>query len=216
MHLRLALYSDQVIAENSVIDERVLRLIGVSRPRIGYVSSSPDPDRVYFDEKHAYYANLGAELTSYIDSETTDLDGALQILLSCDAIQLTGGNTFSFLRWLKARRVLPVLCGYAKRGGVLIGTSAGAILMTPAITIATLSGDMPDSIVVDETAMALVGFHFWPHYIPGAELEPNAVRVLRKLPNAYACPDGSGLIIDGSQTELYGSVRLLSPVPSAA
>jgi len=41
MGLRLALYSDQVIPRNAAVDKRVLRLIGVTNPRVGYVSSAP-------------------------------------------------------------------------------------------------------------------------------------------------------------------------------
>jgi dipeptidase E len=80
--------------------------------------------------------------------------------------------------------------------------------MTPTITTATLSGDEPDP-AIDEAAMALVSFHFWPHYVAGAEMRPAAERVLKMLPNVYGCPDGSGLVIDGRHTELYGSIRLL-------
>ncbi len=137
--MRLALYSDQEIAANAAMDERLLRLIGVRRPRIGYVSSAPDPSRAYFDQKRAYYHRLGAELTMYTDSESADLEGDVEILCRCDAIHLTGGNTFTFLRWLRVRRALPLLRAYALGDrGVLIGASAGAILMTPSIQTAVL------------------------------------------------------------------------------
>src|SRR5262245_58988759 len=129
--MRLAFYSDQVIAANASMDERTLRLIAVKQPRIGYVSSAPDPSRFYFEQKREYYRRLGVELRMYVDSESEDLEEDLQALCQCDAIHLTGGNTFTFLNWLRARSVLPVLRSYAEEDrGVLIGTSAGAILMT--------------------------------------------------------------------------------------
>jgi dipeptidase E len=204
--MRLALYSDQVIAANAAMDERVLRLVAVRQPRIGYVSSVPDPSRFYFEQKRAYYHRLGAELTMYVDSESKDLEGDLQTICSCDAIHLTGGNTYTFLRWLRARRVLPILRSYALNDrGVLIGTSAGAILMTPTIETALLCGDVRPADFTDDEALGLVDFLFWPHYRRGAKLsvplDPGRV--------VYGCEDGAGIIVDGVAVELHGAV----PVP---
>jgi dipeptidase E len=210
MHLRLALYSDQEIAANAAIDERLLRLIGVHRPRIGYVSSAPDPDRCCFDHKRSYYANLGAELAAFLDADTPDLERDLARLTRCDAIHLAGGNTFSFLRWLTELGVLPVLRAYALDGGVLIGASAGSILMTPAVGTAALCGDERDPGLAHEGALGLVDFHFWPHYSSGAEFGAQAQCIMKQVAPLYGCPDGSGIVIDGPQIEHHGEVRVLS------
>src|ERR1700679_690425 len=95
MPLRLALYSDQEIAANAVIDERLLRLIGVPKPKIGFISSAPDPQRGDFEHKRNYYKALGADLSRYLDAETIDFEAALAAVLSCDAVHLSGGNTYS-------------------------------------------------------------------------------------------------------------------------
>ena len=210
MQLRLALYSDQAIAANAVIDERLLRLIGVHRPRIGYVSSAPDPNRIDFDRKRSYYANLGADLATFVDSDTGHLALELERLTDCDAIHLSGGNTFSFLRWLTERGVLPVLRAYALNGGVLIGASAGSILMTPAVGTAALCGDERDPGLTHDAALGLVNFHFWPHYRPGAEFATQLRCVVKDAAPLYGCPDGSGIIIDGPEIEYYGDVRALA------
>jgi dipeptidase E len=208
--MRLVLYSDQEIAANAAIDERLLRLIGVRRPRIGYVSSAPDPDRCCFDHKRSYYANRGADLAAFLDADTLDLERDLVRLIGCDAIHLAGGNTFSFLRWLTELGVLPVLRTYALDGGVLIGASAGSILMTPAVGTAALCGDEHDPGLVHEDALGLVDFHFWPHYRPGAEFGAQAQSILRQVVPLYGCPDGSGIVIDGPHVEHHGAVRMLS------
>ena len=211
--MRLAFYSDQEIAANAPIDERVLRLIGVRRPQIGYVSSSPDPERSYFERKRAYYERLGADLTVYLDATSSDLDRDLGALGRCDAIHLTGGNTFAFLRWLKARRILQMLRAYATEDrGVVIGTSAGAILMTPTAETALLCGDTRPPGAVDDEALGLVAFHFWPHYVPGAERVASVQSSIRKFPALYACGDGTGIVISGAQVELYGAVSIAQPV----
>jgi hypothetical protein len=43
MKPRLALYSDQEIPANVVVNLRLLTLLGTQSPSIGYVSSAPDP-----------------------------------------------------------------------------------------------------------------------------------------------------------------------------
>ena len=205
LEMRLALYSDQEIAANAAMDERVLRLIAVRRPRIGYVASAPDPSRSYFDHKRAYYHRLGAELTMYIDSESTDLEGDVQALCTCDAIHLSGGNTFTFLHWLRARGLLTPLHAYALAGrGVLIGASAGAILMTPNIQTAVLCGDVRPQDFTDDQGLGLVDFLFWPHYQRGAKVSIP----LDQARLVYGCEDGAGVIVDGAAVELHGAVPI--------
>lgn len=206
LKMRLAFYSDQVIAENAPIDERVLQLIAAKRPRIGYVSSAPDKSRVYFEEKRSYYRNRGADLSMYVDAQSDDLERDLRSLCKCDAIHLSGGNTFVFLQWLRSRNVLSVLRSYAEEDrGVLIGTSAGAILMTPTIESALLCGDERPSGFNDDTALGLVEFLFWPHYqshaVPNMSLNPGRV--------VYGCPDGAGIIVNDKVIEVHGAVSVI-------
>ena len=122
------LYSDQVIAANEKVDQHLLSLLGPSRRRIGYVASGPDPERRFFSDKRSYYARCGLELSLFHD---LDIAGDPRELFACDAIHLSGGNTAAFLARLRHSSLLGPLKNWAARGGILIGTSAGAILMTP-------------------------------------------------------------------------------------
>lgn len=203
--MRLALYSDQEIPANGSIDERLIRLIGVKQPRIGYISSAPDPQRAYFKLKRSYYARMGAELVVYFDSESKDIESDMKILAGCDAIHLSGGNTFTFLGWLRSRGIMPLLRSYAAEDrGVLIGVSAGAILMTPTVETAALCGDERPAEFKDVEALGLVDFYFWPHYRgdtgSGISLDPG-----RRI---YGCEDGTGIIVDGASVELHDAALL--------
>ena len=207
MSYRLALYSDQENPENPAMDARLINLIGVERPSIGYVSSSPDPDRTYFEPRKAYYAHLGADLSVYVDAENYGAPGKLEALLSCDAVHLSGGNTYAFLAWLRKSGLLERLEQYALRG-VLIGVSAGAILMTPSIETSALCGDDASMSDGDDRGLALVSFRLLPHYEKGTSL-PTATRQSLSPGLTYGCPDGSGFIVDGEQVEVYGDVYIL-------
>jgi dipeptidase E len=208
MNRKLVLYSDQEIPENQATDQRLLALIGKSTPMIGYIPSSSDPERFYFNQKRKYYANLGASLAYYFELDRTFNEQDLPKLLSCDAIHLSGGNTFYFLQWLKQRAMLKVLKDYVARGGVMIGVSAGAIIMTPDISTATLCGDEEPEETVDRSALGLVDFQFLPHFEPSIEMTTAISNPPKNYSTTlYACPDGCGIVVDGQNIEIFGDVE---------
>lgn len=114
-------------------------LVGDAGLRMGFVSSTGDPDGVFYEQKRVYYAEeLGAELHVFVDAESGDADW--RALAACGAVHLSGGNTFAFQDWLRASGRLAELRRLAQAGSVLIGESAGSILCTPSVEIATLCG----------------------------------------------------------------------------
>ncbi len=205
MTLRLALYSDVDHPDNDAMHQRLLALIGMPRPRVGYVASSPDPDRLYFGRTRDHYADLGASLEGYVDEHADD--AAFATLLGCDAIHLSGGETFEFLAWLQRRACLPALRTYARERGVLVGVSAGAILMTPDIRSAAWCGDREDAALADTRGLGLVPFSFLPHAgSPHADVPPPTAAMLAGHPSPlYACPDGSGVIVVDNEIEVFGA-----------
>jgi dipeptidase E len=205
MQRKLALYSDQELPGNAAMDERLIRLIGRPGPQIGYISAGPDPERRDFAHRRGYYAGIGADLTVYLDSDQAAANPDWAALLLCDAIHLSGGDTFGFLYWLGNKGVLPRLKQYVRDGGVLVGVSAGAILMTPSVTSATLCGDIRTVPLASDDALHLVDFHFWPHFNPD-HIDASQADLASTLPNLYACPNGSGIIVDGAKMELFGKV----------
>jgi len=209
MKNNLALYSDQIIPENAKVDRRLLRLIGNDYPRIGFIPSSSDPQRFFFQQRQAYYATLGVSLDVYYELGDEYQPDKLSELLSCDAIHLSGGNTFIFLYWLRQRGMMEVLRQYAANGGVLIGTSAGAMLLTRAIAtagICNMDQNLPD--LTDLSALGLVGFEFFPHANQFEQAEQELLEYSAERPGLtiYACRDGDGIIVDAGQVELIGDV----------
>jgi len=203
---KLVFYSDTETVTNRWVDERLLRLIGCAKPRIGYVSASPDPERIYFDAQRRRYQSMGAECVVYVDEEVVHDAALVARLLTCDAIHLSGGNTFAFLHWLKRSPLIQQLPGYAAQGGVLIGVSAGAMLMTPGIACAELCGDSRNGLTPDDGALGLVDFHFWPHYPRDQVMSPTLAKRAREFPGLLCCSDGGGVVVDGERVERYGPV----------
>lgn len=203
MPYRLALYSDQIEGVTDPIDLRLFAMLP-PEPTIGYLPSSLDPQRAWFHAREAYYARFGARLTFYGVEEDFD-PGRLEALFASDAIHLTGGNTFQFLYWLRKRELLGRLRSYAEGGGVLIGVSAGAILMTPDVSSSALCGDAPYPGLDNYSGLGLVDFAVVPH-LNGLEA---ALRVFSStFPGiVYGIPDGGGIVIENGRAELIGEIR---------
>jgi len=203
--MKLVLYGDQIIPENRRIDERLIRMLGADR-RIGYIPSSRDPSRRFFDSRRSYYAASGLDLAVYFDPE--DSSGSdLQALLDCDAIHLSGGDTALFRNRLFAADMIKPLQDYATAGGILIGTSAGAILMTPTIAVDALFNGKTPMLSDDDAALNLTPFEFFPHFGQKPGWLPALLKYSRSNGRPiFCCPDGDGIVIDGEQTVFIGEI----------
>ncbi len=204
---KLVLYSNQILPDCAPVDARLFALLGSPHPRIGYVPSRSDPMRKYFRECQAHYARGGGELSVYFELDADYHPDLLDDLLACDAIHLSGGDTFYFLHWLRTRHLLATLREYVAGGGVLIGVSAGSILMTPDISSARLCGDVPSDEGGDETALGLVDFAFVPHRdARNPDLAPLKRLSRHARTVVYGCADSGGIIVNGDAVECIGEV----------
>lgn len=210
---KLVFYSDQVIPENRKVDLALLDLIGKESPKIAYIPAKTTPkfSRKYFNEKVAYYKQYGIINLVYFDLGQEYDKKKIEELLACDAIHLSGGNTYYFLHFIKRRNFIPILKNFVKKGGVLVGVSAGGIIITPNIRTTTLySEDKDDENVVglrDFTSLGLVDFEFFPHLNQKA-------RYLKELKThsetsssiIYACNDGDGIVIEDDKMRFVGEI----------
>jgi dipeptidase E len=207
---KLVLYSAQATPEDHKVDLELMRLIGKSNPRIAYIPSDFVNDSPWFHSKIEYYAQYGATLEEPVQFGAVLLESELQKLVSFDEIHLSGGDTPKFLILLREHHLLECLQDFVARGGVLIGTSAGAIIMTPNILTAYDCGDDRPSEPFNHTALGLVDFAFLPHYEP--ELEKRCQELALELNcTLYACQDGDGIVVNGDEIKLIGDVLEFKP-----
>jgi dipeptidase E len=203
------MYSDQVIPENKKVDERLLDLMAMKGRRIGYVPSGPEPDFWFYRQKQTYYARMGLGLDLFFDIEQPFSNSRTSELFACDAIHLSGGNTRSFLHRLRTSGLSEPLANWARNGGLLIGTSAGAILMTPSVALdAMFSGEAPEN-VRDGAGLNLVPFEFFPH--AKAEYFSLLLNYSRNTSRTIAaCRDGDGVVINEGAIENIGQIVWIS------
>ncbi|MBK5570864.1 Type 1 glutamine amidotransferase-like domain-containing protein [Ensifer sp. 2YAB10] len=211
--LNLVLYSDQIFPACSAIDLRLAEMIeahGVGT-RIAYVASGPEPDHSFFLAGRAYYRRLGLDLALFFDLDEPHSADDIAALFASDAIHLSGGHTGGFLERLKRSGMLGQLSDWARSGGILIGVSAGAILMAPTIaTDALFIGERPEDIE-DGDALALVPFEFFPHLGDDDSYLPALLRYsLSTLRPIVACNDGEGIVVSDGRIECFGDPLWIS------
>lgn len=200
--MKLVMYSDQVIPENRKVDDVLLDLMAGQKGTIGYITSGPELDRRFYLEKKAYYDRLGLSLSVFLDTELPLEKAALTALFECDAIHLPGGDTRGFLKRMTACQLLAPIADWAKQGGILIGASAGAIMMTPTVALDAIFTDEDPLTVKDGTALELVPFEFFPHLGKSADYMPKLLSYSAKVSRPIAaCHDGDGVIVE------YGRIR---------
>ena len=131
-------------------------------------------------------------------------------LFSSNAIHLSGGHTGHFLQRLRNANVFERLRSWALDDGILIGTSAGAILMTPTIAVdAFFLGQQPSDIT-DGEALDLVPFEYFPHLNEDESFLPKLLRYSETITHRIvACRDGEGLIVHSDGVEIFGKPLMI-------
>ncbi|WP_077960614.1 Type 1 glutamine amidotransferase-like domain-containing protein [Ensifer adhaerens] len=211
--LNLILYSDQLVPDCSAIDQRLAEMLRArgGGNRIAYVASGPEPDRSFFLAARSYYGRYGLDLGLFFDLDEPHPEEAVAALFASDAIHLSGGHTGGFLERLKRSGMRAPLRDFALSGGVLIGVSAGAILMAPTIaTDALFIGERPEDIT-DGAALDLTPFEFFPHLGDDESYLPALLRYsLSTSRPILACNDGDGIVVSGGRIECFGEPLWIS------
>jgi dipeptidase E len=207
---KLVFYCDQDIPENFKINQRLLELLGKPIPRVGYIPSGADPDNAFYLDRQTYYSALGIDLAISLELNDNYDPGKVAALFECDGIHLAGGNTYHFLYWLKKRGLMEPLKKFVAHGGVLIGASAGAIIMTPEISVTAYCADvpLPGEETDDLSGLGLVDFAFFPHtnYFPEHEAQMIAYSQAHDIP-IYGCANGDGIVVEDDRVEFIGPCK---------
>lgn len=203
---KLVLYSDQVPGKSDAVDKALLQMINKMNPRIAYIPSRSDLTRKYFSEKLDYYHRLGIDDLIYFDIDIEYNSSRIDELLKCDAIHLSGGNTSYFLSSIRTKGFQDILTSYIQNGGILIGISAGSILMSSCIDVVSIlhEGQVQMSYT---KALCLNNFEFVPHWEKNHIYIDELSQYSRlKGITVYACSDSDGIIINNDEIRFIGNV----------
>jgi len=111
--------------------------------------------------------------------------------------------------WLRKRGSISPLRDYVANGGVLIGVSAGAILITPEISTTHICGETPSHNLNDLSTLNLVDFAFLPHTNKIESVEKKIVEYSKMHKRRlFGCKDGDGIIVNGDSIQCIGELIL--------
>lgn len=198
-NMKLFLYGGGKPDKKNKFNKTLEKLIGNKGFQVGYIPSSGDRDRRYFEEFKMQFSKLGLKKFLFLSLENKYSKKAAKNVLNCNAIYLSGGNTYHFLWWLRKRRFLSRLKSFVKKGGILMGSSAGSILMCPNINTSGVpywDCDKNKIGIENINALHLVDFEFFPHYKYSQKLDKELIKYSKTTPfSVFAVPEAGGIII---------------------
>lgn len=210
--MNLVLFSGGSLRENRALRHELGAMLeGKNNPLLAFVPADGVHPADYRDCKRRFAA-LGIRRFRQIPLDKGWTARKERTLLSADVIFLGGGNTYYFLKHLRARGLISKLKAYAKNGGILLGLSAGSILMTPTVgTAAVPSLDCDENFVGlrARSGMGLVPFEFSPHYRRSRKGDGELRRYSKGVAHpVYACADGAGIVVRDGELKFVGAVSV--------
>lgn len=201
---KLVLYSDHINNANENIDKELYRLITTAKPKLGYIPSCSDINYKYYNKAIEYYKKIGISDFMYFDVDKEYDEDKLKDLLECNIIHLSGGDTSYFMKNIKCRNLENVLINYVNSGGILVGVSAGAIIITQNISIVRFFDEECNDI---QKGLGLVNFEFIPHWNKYKDkLEEIMEYSKSEKKIIYLCEDIGGIIINDKDITAYGNI----------
>ena len=175
--------------------------------KVAYISSEPQTDdKPYYISTIRDYKEIDEAIdVDYFDLSQNFSDESLSKLTDYKIIDLSGGNTYTFLDSANKRGLRGVLKKVLDDGGLLIGASAGSLMMTPTIDLAS---SCDDNIIglQDTKGFNFVSFEFHPHFIME---DNNFLSKYQTKSKVYLCRDGDGIFVSGNEIKKFGEVAEL-------
>ncbi len=212
--MKLVLYGGGDSEDTRTIDKQLIKLSMLPSPKVTFIPSYSYDADIDFYNFVMRFSKLGIKrfINFPIDSPFDTV--LLAEAFTSDIIYLDGGNTYYFLNQLRKSKILPLLKEFAKKGGILAGLSAGAIIMTPNINTAgfpPFDCDINDERLRNFDALGLVPFEIFPHYKNSKRYNLSLQEYSKESGNdVLGCADGNGIIIDGQRVTVTKQITIFS------
>lgn len=135
-----------------------------ANPRIAWIPPVPDISGRYFQIARDAFAKHGFTRLQGINLD--DLHNAGELSAAFDLVYLTGGNPIVFRDNSLSVGLSSRLRAFLNRGGVIIGASGGAMLLTRNVALFRLEGGTFSDAVASHdalTATGLLDYEMLPH-----------------------------------------------------
>jgi dipeptidase E len=206
--VKLVLYSGGDARANRELDDLLMQMLRVKNPLFTYIPASSYLSEIEFQHFVEQYRRFSIKRFLHFPIDIPFDKTIAKEAFKADVIHLGGGNTFHFLLWLRKTKLLESLKDFVYRGGILTGLSAGAIMMSQDILMASMPSfdrDENHDNIKKLDALALIDFDFFPHFRNSSRYDIEFKKLTRKDGRKiYACPDGAGIVVDGEKKTFVG------------
>lgn len=198
------LYSGGHYSDNDELNLESIRLASLpaSKIKLTYVPSCSMDGLSDYRDFVRCFKKMGVKKMAYLPLDKKKFEGH-SFLESSNIIFFSGGNTYYFLKHLRQAKVKKSLDTFLENGGVLMGLSAGAILLTPSIVTAgfpSFDCDENEDNIKNLTSLGLTNFYFFPHFKNSQRYRDELVSQSKRLDlPLVACPDESGVVIENNK-----------------
>jgi len=192
--------------------EEILKILpnSPSKTKLAHITTAakPQKDKRYVEKDTKLMSEVGFDVTE-IDIEGKTQSQLRKILQVFDVIYVQGGNTFYLLKVIQETGFDKVVKDLIDREVIYIGVSAGSIIAGPTIETAGWKYVEPDRNFVklkDLTAMNLVPFNIFVHYVPRHKVFVAKQAAKSKYPLKIITDSQAILVVD-NKFQLIGKGR---------
>lgn len=194
-------------AEDPELEDFLLSLCELRRPKIGYVGAANNDDPERIKRFHARFKGVSCVLSHFSHAANPDRFEAWA--KPRNLIYFSGGDTLRLLRFLRAEGRGAAVANAANQGTIIAGVSAGACCWFDAV----LTGSGGDGLEC-ASGLGLLPGSCCPHYTDEVERKPEFERCIAEglLPDGYGIGDGACLVIRKGEVPVAHSARAHSGV----
>ena len=151
---------------NVVLDNPVIPQLLAGCKKLVFISTASK-----FERYSTYAPTQGIDKLAAMGIETTPLELSVtppilvyEKLIQADIVYIGGGNTFVLLEHMNKTSFTAALKAFLTKGGLYIGSSAGACVACPNIGFIAPMDQPEQADLADYTAMGLVPWAVVPHF----------------------------------------------------
>ena len=189
---------------SDTIRERVVHVAKERGYRTAHIVTTARPEK-----EHAPWNKVTKKQLEEMGMRVSfvDFDAGESLADAVDLIYVCGGNTFHLLHSIQhaAAPIREQVAALCDRGGLYIGSSAGAVLVSPTIAAAgEVHPDKNEDGVTDLTGLHFIEQHIIPHYDSSLDEEIDRFRETHNLreDEVVLLQDGEGLYVNEGAQEI--------------
>lgn len=198
--------------ETLPIDRAIVKLAGKKHPRALFIPTASNDSTGYWDTFHSVYGKkLGCQTDAlFLLKENLSKKQIEEKILSSDIIYVGGGNTLRMLRIWKKHGVDILLKKAYKKGIILSGLSAGAIVWFrygSSDSRRFMKGGKDSASLMRISGLNFLPLTVSPHHVREKKLrDPGIKEMMKKTPGvALALDDNTAVLIRGDRYEVLKS-----------